>query len=65
MARANNDVRQLSDDDQPGVVLIIDSFSALIVPIIFIGFLKWQLAAGAAALHGRLHLRAAPLHAAS
>jgi ATP-binding cassette subfamily B protein len=43
MARANNDVRQLTMMIQPGAALIIDSFSALFVPIIFIAFLKWQL----------------------
>jgi ATP-binding cassette, subfamily B, bacterial len=43
MARANNDVRQLTMMINPGASLIIDSFSALIVPIIFIGILKWQL----------------------
>jgi ATP-binding cassette, subfamily B, bacterial len=43
MARANNDVRQLTMMINPGASLIIDSFSALIVPIIFVGFLKWQL----------------------
>jgi ATP-binding cassette subfamily B protein len=43
MARANNDVRQLTMMIQPGAALIIDSFSALFVPIIFIAFHKWQL----------------------
>lgn len=43
MARANNDVRQINLMIVPGASLIIDSFSALVVPIIFIGILKWQL----------------------
>ena len=43
MARANNDVRQINLMIVPGLALIIDSFSALIMPIIFIGLIKWQL----------------------
>ena len=43
MARANNDVRQINAMIVPGLSLITDSFAALIVPIIFIAFLKWQL----------------------
>ena len=43
MARANNDVRQLTLMITPGLALIIDSFSALVIPIIFIGLIKWQL----------------------
>lgn len=43
MARANNDIRQLNLMINPGASLIIDSFSALVVPIIFIGFLDWRL----------------------
>jgi ATP-binding cassette subfamily B protein len=43
MARANNDVRQLSQMIVPGLSLILDSFSALVVPIVFIGFLDWRL----------------------
>ncbi|HQY31189.1 MAG TPA: ABC transporter ATP-binding protein, partial [Thermomicrobiales bacterium] len=43
MARANNDVRQINSMIVPGVSLITDSFAALIVPIIFIAFLKWEL----------------------
>jgi ATP-binding cassette subfamily B protein len=43
MARATNDVRQLNPLMNPGVNLIFDSSLALIVPIIFIGFINWQL----------------------
>jgi ATP-binding cassette subfamily B protein len=44
MARANNDVRQLNAMMNPGVSLILsDSFLGLVVPIIFIGFLRPQL----------------------
>jgi ATP-binding cassette subfamily B protein len=43
MARAANDVRQLNPMINPGVSLILDSFSALVIPIIFIGFLNVQL----------------------
>lgn len=43
MARANNDVRQINMMIVPGISLIVDSFAALIVPIVFIAFLKWQL----------------------
>jgi ATP-binding cassette subfamily B protein len=43
MARATNDVRQLNPLMNPGVSLIFDSSLALIVPIIFIGFINWQL----------------------
>src|SRR6185437_14935467 len=44
MARANNDVRQLNALMNPGVSLILsDSFLGLVVPIIFIGFLRPQL----------------------
>jgi ATP-binding cassette subfamily B protein len=40
MARATNDTQALSDLMVPGVDLIMDSFLALIVPIIFIGFIN-------------------------
>jgi ATP-binding cassette, subfamily B, bacterial len=40
MARATNDTQALSDLMVPGVDLIVDSFLALIVPIIFIGFIN-------------------------
>jgi ATP-binding cassette subfamily B protein len=43
MARANNDVRQLNMMIVPGSSLIIDAFGGLIIPITFIGLLKWQL----------------------
>ena len=43
MARATNDVRQLNPMMNPGVNLIFDSSLALIVPIIFIGFINWKL----------------------
>lgn len=43
MARATNDVRQLNPLMNPGVSLILDSSLALVVPIIFIGFINWRL----------------------
>ena len=43
MARANNDVRQLNQMIVPGLSLMLDSFSALVVPIVFIAFLDWRL----------------------
>lgn len=45
MARAANDVRQLNVMINPGLALIADSMLALIMPIIFIGFLDWRLLA--------------------
>jgi ATP-binding cassette subfamily B protein len=45
MARAANDVRQLSQMITPGLSLILDSLSGLVVPIIFIAFLDWRLLA--------------------
>ena len=45
MARANNDVRQINQMIVPGLSLILDSGAALVVPIIFIGFLDWRLLA--------------------
>ena len=43
MARAANDVRSLNDMISPGVSLILDSMTGLVVPIIFIGVLDWRL----------------------
>ena len=43
MARANNDVRQLNQMINPGLTLMTDSMTALVMPIIFIGFLDWRL----------------------
>ncbi|MFL5762161.1 MAG: ABC transporter ATP-binding protein [Thermomicrobiales bacterium] len=45
MARAANDVRQLSQMVVPGMSLILDSFTGLCIPIIFIAFLDWRLLA--------------------
>ncbi len=43
MARANNDVRMLDFMISPGFDLILDSFSGLVIAIIFIGFVNPQL----------------------
>jgi ATP-binding cassette subfamily B protein len=43
MARANNDMQQLSTMIVPGVDLIADSLLAIIVPLIFIAFIDPQL----------------------
>jgi len=43
MARATNDVRQLNLMFSPGVMLIVDSLMALVVPIVLIGQLEWRL----------------------
>lgn len=43
MARAANDMQQLSSMIVPGLDLIVDSFMSLIIPIIFIGFIDPQL----------------------
>lgn len=43
MARTANDVRQLGMMVNPGVALIVDSFTALIVPIVTIGLLDPKL----------------------
>jgi ATP-binding cassette subfamily B protein len=43
MARASNDMDQLSNMIVPGMDTIFDSLSALAVPLIFIAFLKFQL----------------------
>jgi ATP-binding cassette subfamily B protein len=45
MARAANDVRQLSFMIVPGADLILDAFLGLILPIIFIGFIDVRLLA--------------------
>jgi ATP-binding cassette subfamily B protein len=43
MARAANDVRQLNMMVNPGLALIIDSFTGLVIPIVFIGLIDWRL----------------------
>ncbi len=43
MARAANDVRQLTPMMNPGVGLIFDSLMTLIIPLIFIGFIRVEL----------------------
>ncbi len=43
MARAANDVRQLNMMMNPGIFLILDSFSGLFIPIIMIGFIRVDL----------------------
>lgn len=43
MARASNDMSQLSDMVVPGFDLIFDSFTALVVPMVFIVFINAQL----------------------
>ncbi len=43
MARATNDVRSLNLMFSPGMMMIIDSLMAIIVPIIMIGRLDWRL----------------------
>lgn len=43
MARAANDVRQVNQMINPGLALILDSGTALVVPIVFIGILDWRL----------------------
>ncbi len=43
MARAANDVGQINAMITPGLTLLVDAWMGLIVPIIFIGLLKWQL----------------------
>ena len=43
MARAANDVRTLNDMINPGVTLIVDSFTGLIVPIVAIAIFDWRL----------------------
>jgi ATP-binding cassette subfamily B protein len=45
MARAANDVRQLSTMIVPGCNLLLESISGIAVPIIFIAFLDWRLLA--------------------
>jgi len=43
MARASNDMSQLSDMVVPGFDIIFDSFTALVVPMVFIAFINPQL----------------------
>lgn len=43
MARAANDMDQLSNMISPGCDAIFDSFSSLTITLVFIGVLKWQL----------------------
>ncbi len=43
MARASNDITQLSDMISPGLDIIFDSFTSLAVNMIFIGFINPQL----------------------
>lgn len=43
MARATNDVRTLNIMFSPGLMLIIDSFMAIVAPIILIANIHWQL----------------------
>lgn len=43
MARANNDVRMLDFMMSPGFDLILDSFSGLVIALIYIGFVNVQL----------------------
>ncbi len=43
MARATNDVRQLNLMFSPGLMLIIDSAMAIVVPVVLIAELEWRL----------------------
>ena len=43
MARATDDVGQLSDMVTPGASLILESTLAIIVPFIFIGLIQWEM----------------------
>ena len=43
MARASNDITQLSDMVVPGFDIIFDSFTALVIPMVFIIFINPQL----------------------
>ena len=43
MARAANDVRTLNEMINPGIILIVDSFTGLVVPIVAIALLDWRL----------------------
>ncbi|MBT3271952.1 MAG: ABC transporter ATP-binding protein [Spirochaetales bacterium] len=43
MARATNDVRMLNMMFSPGVMLIVDAFVGLVIPITMIGLLYWKL----------------------
>ena len=43
MARTTNDVRQLNPMMNPGISLIVESMIAIIVPLVFIAFLRLEL----------------------
>ena len=43
MARATNDVRALNFMFSPGVMLIVDSVMAIVVPVVLIAGLDWRL----------------------
>ena len=43
MARATDDVSQLTDMIVPGAILIIESSLAIVVPLIYIGFISWPM----------------------
>ena len=43
MARANNDMTQLSNMIVPGLDVLLDSFTSLAVTLVFIATLNWQL----------------------
>jgi ATP-binding cassette subfamily B protein len=43
MARATDDVSQLSDMIVPGAILIVESSLAIVVPFIYIGFISWPM----------------------
>ena len=43
MARATDDVSQLSDMIVPGAILIFESSLAIVVPFIFIALISWQM----------------------
>ncbi len=43
MARATDDSGQLSDMVMPGAMLIVESTLAIIVPLIYIAFIRWEM----------------------
>ncbi|HEV2583429.1 MAG TPA: ABC transporter ATP-binding protein, partial [Ktedonobacteraceae bacterium] len=43
MARAANDMSQLSFMVAPGLDIVFDSYGSLVIALIFIGFINWQL----------------------
>ncbi|MEP7358985.1 MAG: ABC transporter ATP-binding protein [Anaerolineales bacterium] len=43
MARATDDASQLSDMVMPGAMLIMESTLAIIVPLIYIAFVRWEM----------------------